>query len=131
MGIALTATGRPDEAIDRLTEALRIFQEARQQFWEGMTLFRLAKVHLAVGGWRQAAAHVEQSLVILREGGGEWRTANALTVLGSALAGMGQLVRAHACWHDALGIYTVLNSPEAQDVRRLLGGESASSSVAV
>jgi tetratricopeptide (TPR) repeat protein len=130
MSVALTATGRLAEAQSCLTEALPIFHEARQQFWEGMTLYRLAEVHLAAGRWRESASHVEQALVILREIGGEWRTANALTVLGKALAGMGQSVRAHACWHDALGVYTALGSPEAQDVRKLLGGGS-SASVAV
>ncbi len=112
MGIPLTATGRLDEAQTCLTEALQIFQDARQQFWEGMTLYRLAEVHLAARRWRQSAAHVEQSLIILREVGGEWRTANALTVLGRALGGMDQPVRAHACWQDALSVYTSLGSPE-------------------
>jgi DNA-binding SARP family transcriptional activator len=119
-GIPLTACGLLDEAQDRLTEALHNFRDARQQFWEGMTLFRLAEVHLAAGRWRQSAAHVEQSLVILRKVGGDWRTANALTLLGRALVGMGQRVRAVACWNDALGIFTALGSPEAQDVRLLL-----------
>jgi DNA-binding SARP family transcriptional activator len=123
MSIALTATGRLDEAQGRLTEALQIFRDARQQLWEGMTLFRLAEVYLAAGRWRQSASHVEQALVILREGGGEWRTANALTVLGRALAGMGQRVRADACWHDALGIFSALGAPEAHEVQRLLGDE--------
>ncbi|MFI1094576.1 BTAD domain-containing putative transcriptional regulator [Streptomyces sp. NPDC020917] len=127
LGIALTAAGRLDEALEGLTEALCTFREGRQQFWEGMTLFRLAKVHLAAGGWRQSASHAEQALVILRSVGGDWRVANALTVLGRALAGMGQPVRAHACWQDSLGIYTALGSPEAGEVRELLGGESASS----
>jgi tetratricopeptide (TPR) repeat protein len=127
LGIVLTATGRLDEALERLTEALRIFREARQQFWEGMTLFRLAKVRLSAGQWRQSASHAEQALIILRDVGGEWRVANALTLLGRALDGMGQSVRAHACWQDSLGIYTSLGSPEAQEVQKLLGGESASS----
>jgi DNA-binding SARP family transcriptional activator len=127
MSNALTVTGRLDEALDYLTEALQIFQDARQQFWEGMTFHRLAEVHLAAGRWRQSASHAEQALVILRTMGGEWRTANALTVLGRALAGMNQPVRAHACWHDALGIHTALGSPEAQDVGRLLSGGSPSS----
>ncbi|MEC3994695.1 BTAD domain-containing putative transcriptional regulator [Actinacidiphila sp. DG2A-62] len=130
LGIALTATGRLDEALEGLTEALHVFREGRQQFWEGMTLFRLAKVHLAGGSWRQAASHAEQALVILRDVGGEWRVANALTVLGSALFGLGQPVRAHACWQDSLGIYTALGSPEAQEVRQLLGGD-AETTVAV
>jgi DNA-binding SARP family transcriptional activator len=132
MGVTLTAAGRLDEALGCLTEALAIFRAARQQFWEGMTLFRLAQLHLAAERWRQSASHVEQSLVILREIGGEWRTSNALTVLGSALQGMGQQVRAHACWHDALAVFTSMGSPEAAGVRRLLGDEEApESSLAV
>ncbi|HEY3482317.1 MAG TPA: tetratricopeptide repeat protein, partial [Streptomyces sp.] len=125
MGITLTATGRLDDALTCLDEALGIFRDARQQFWEGMTLFRLAQVHLAARAWRQAAAHVEQALVIVREVGGEWRTANALTVLGRALDGMGQSVRAHACWREALAVFTALGSSEATYVRGLLGEESA------
>jgi DNA-binding SARP family transcriptional activator len=126
LSIPLTASGRLDEALACLTEALPIFRDARQQFWEGMTLYRLAEVHQEAGRWRQSASQVEQALVLLREVGGEWRTANALTMLGRALANLDQPVRAHACWQDALGIYTALGSPEAQDVRRLLGGESPS-----
>jgi DNA-binding SARP family transcriptional activator len=128
MAIALTTADRLDEAQSCLTEALQTFRDARQQFWEGMTLFRLAEVHLAAGSWRQSASHVEQALVILRESGGEWRTANALTVLGRALAGMGQPVRAYACWQDALGIFSAIGSTrEARDVRHLLGNGPASS----
>ncbi|WNI15938.1 AfsR/SARP family transcriptional regulator [Actinacidiphila sp. ITFR-21] len=126
MAISLTAADRLEEAQACLTEALQIFRDARQQFWEGMTLYRLAKVHLAGNSWRQSASHVEQALVILRETGGEWRVANALTVLGQALAGMGQPVRAHACWHDALSAFSAIGSfREAQDVRRLLGDDTA------
>ncbi|WP_333769562.1 AfsR/SARP family transcriptional regulator [Streptomyces sp. IBSBF 2435] len=127
MGITLTATGSHDGALGCLTEALEIFRAARQQFWEGMTLYRLAQLHLAAGRYRQSASHVEQALVIMREIGGDWRTANALTVLGQALAAMGQEVRAHACWHDALATYAALGSPEITEVRRLLGDESESS----
>jgi tetratricopeptide (TPR) repeat protein len=127
MSIPLTAVGRLDEAHSCLTEALQIFRDARQQFWEGVTLYRLAEAHLAANRQRQSASHAEQALAILRDVGGEWRTANALTVLGKALAGMGQLVRAHACWHDALGMYVALGSPEAHDVRSLLGDSSAPS----
>ncbi|WP_327290681.1 AfsR/SARP family transcriptional regulator [Streptomyces sp. NBC_01198] len=126
MGITLTATGSHDDALGCLTEALEIFRAARQQFWEGLTLYRLAQLHLAAGRYRQSAAHVEQALVIMREIGGDWRTANALTVLGRALDAMGQEVRAHACWHDALAAYSALGSPEAAEVRRLLGDASPS-----
>jgi DNA-binding SARP family transcriptional activator len=121
MGVTLTATGAHDGALSCLTEALEIFRSVRQQLWEGLTLWRLAQLHLAAGRYRQSASQVEQALVIMRDIGGEWRTANALTVLGRALAGMGQQVRAHACWRDALAAYAALGSPEAAEVRQLLG----------
>lgn len=126
MGTALTAADRLQDAVTCLTEALGIFRGTRQQLWEGMTLFRLANAHLTARQWRQAAAFTEQALPLLRESGGEWRTANALTVLGRALTGLGQSVRAHACWHDALGTFTALGVPEAEEVRALIGDHPAS-----
>ncbi|WP_063762250.1 AfsR/SARP family transcriptional regulator [Streptomyces sp. NRRL F-5123] len=124
MGVTLTATGSYDRALACLTEALEIFRTVRQRLWEGLALYRLGRLHLAAGSYRLSASHVEQALVVMREIGGEWRTANSLTVLGQALTGMGQPVRAHACWHDALATYTALGSPEAAQVRRLLDGEA-------
>lgn len=126
MGTALTAADRLDEAVTCLTEALTIFRDARQQLWEGMAFYRLAKAHLTAQRWRQAAACAEQALPLLRESGGEWRTANDLVLLGQALAGIGQTVRAHACWHDALGVFVALGAPEADEVRELLGDQPTS-----
>jgi DNA-binding SARP family transcriptional activator len=125
LAIALTAARREDEAYACLTEALPIFRAARQQLWEGMTLFRMAEVQLASGGHRQAASLAEQSLNLLRETGGAWRRAHALTVLGTSLDGMGQPDRARACWRDALAEFTALGSPEADTVRRLLTDPAA------
>lgn len=131
LAIALTAAHREEEAYACLTEALPIFREARQQLWEGMTLFRMAEVQLASRGHRQAASLAEQSLNLLRETGGTWRRAHALTVLGKSLDGMGQPDRARACWRDALAEFTALGSPEAESVRRLLGDPADPAAVAV
>ncbi|MDX3094506.1 BTAD domain-containing putative transcriptional regulator [Streptomyces sp. ME19-03-3] len=125
LAIALTAAHREDEAYACLSEALPLFREARQQLWEGMTLFRMAEVQLASGGHRQAASLAEQSLNLLRETGGAWRWAHALTVLGKSLDGLGQPDRARACWRDALAEFTALGSADAETVRRLLAGPAA------
>lgn len=85
-----------------------------------MTLFRLAEVDIAAGRHAQAAANAEMALTVLRGIGGEWRRGNVLTVLGRALAGIGQSGRAQVCWQEALGIYEELDSPEAGEVRALL-----------
>lgn len=120
LGLALTGAGQVDQAHTVLTEALETFRENRQQFWYGMTLFRLAEVHLADRQPAQAAAQAEQALAVLHGIGGEWRRANILTVLGRGLAAIGQTGRAQACWSDALTVFKELGSPEEAEVRALL-----------
>jgi tetratricopeptide (TPR) repeat protein len=118
-GIVLTQAGRLHEALAQLSEALQIFTESRQRLWEGTTHFRIAQVHLAARRFAQAAQHAEQALGIGCIGG-DWMKANALTVLGKALAALGQSGRAGACWRDALAIYEAAGSSEAGEVRALL-----------
>ncbi|MEU8621266.1 BTAD domain-containing putative transcriptional regulator [Streptomyces sp. NPDC048623] len=120
LGLALTAAGQTSRARDVLTEALAVFQESRQQLWHGMTLFRLAEVHLTDRKHAAAASSAEQALSVLHGIGGDWRRANILTVLGRSLAGLGQIDRARACWGDALAVFEKLASPEAEEVRGLL-----------
>ncbi|NEE22290.1 tetratricopeptide repeat protein, partial [Streptomyces sp. SID7499] len=84
--------------------------------------FRLAEVEIASGQPAQAAQYAELALTVLRGIGGEWRRGNVLTVLGRALAGIGQTGRAQVCWNEALEIYDELGSPEADGVRSLLTG---------
>ncbi|WLQ41410.1 BTAD domain-containing putative transcriptional regulator [Streptomyces laculatispora] len=121
LGLALTRAGRQNEAEGRLSEALTVFRESRQRLWEGMTLFRLAEVHLAAQRPARAAAFSEQALTVLLHIGGEWRRANVLTVLGQALDGIGQADRANVCWREALAVFDQLKAPESDIVRGLLG----------
>ncbi|WP_419995802.1 BTAD domain-containing putative transcriptional regulator [Streptomyces boninensis] len=120
LGIALAAQGRLDDAESEYRQALRIFEENRQQFWEGMTLFRLAELHLDARRPAQSAAHAEQALARLRDLGGPQRRATTLSVLGKALEALGQHVRARACWTEALAIFEELEAPEAAELRGLL-----------
>ncbi|MEU0628714.1 BTAD domain-containing putative transcriptional regulator [Streptomyces sp. NPDC005989] len=125
LGLALARAGRQDEAQDRLSEALSVFRDSRQRLWEGMTLFRLAEVHLDAGRSAQAAGLAEQALTVLLHVGGEWRRANVLTVLGKALQGIGQADRAKVCWQEAVSVFDQLKAPEAEAVKRLLHPASA------
>ncbi|MFF4900938.1 BTAD domain-containing putative transcriptional regulator [Streptomyces sp. NPDC001068] len=120
LGLALTSAGETRLALETLTDALGVFQDARQQLWHGMTLFRIAELHLADHGPAQAAACAEQALAVLHGIGGEWRRANILTALGRGLHGVGQTDRAKVCWQEALSVFEASGSPEAADVRRLL-----------
>ncbi|GHC64861.1 AfsR/SARP family transcriptional regulator [Streptomyces cinnamoneus] len=124
-GVALTQAGRHEEAMARLAEALPVFRDNRQRLWEGMTLFRMAELFLAMHEPAKAAAHAEQALAQLRGIGGEWRRANILTVLGRSLDVFGQSGRAHACWTEALAIFDQLGAAEAAEVRGLLAPVAA------
>ncbi|MEU8892240.1 BTAD domain-containing putative transcriptional regulator [Streptomyces sp. NPDC048442] len=120
LGLALTQNEQREEATERLYEALAVFRDSRQRFWEGMTLFRLSEVDMAAEQPALAAAKAEQALTVLRGIGGEWRRGNVLTVLGRALHAVGQSGRAHVCWREALAIYEESSSPEAAEVHKLL-----------
>jgi DNA-binding SARP family transcriptional activator len=124
LGIALTEAMRLPEALHQLTEALALFHEHRQPLWEGVTHFRIAEMHLAAQQPTLAASHAEQAIA-LRGIGGEWRRGTVLTVLGRALARLGQSDRAQACWREALTIYEQLGSAEAVEVRALLASKAA------
>lgn len=124
LGIALTKAERLSEAHSQLSDALALFHENRQPLWEGVTHFRLAKVHLAARRPTLAASHAEQAIA-LRGIGGEWNRARVLTVLGTALRQLGQRDRARVCWRDAEVVFTQLGSPELTEVRALLAAEIA------
>ncbi|MFD9614628.1 BTAD domain-containing putative transcriptional regulator [Streptomyces sp. NPDC059083] len=125
LGMALAQSGQSAAAAERLKEALAVFRDSRQRLWEGMTLYRLAESDVSERRHAQAASNAEMALTVLRGIGGEWRRGNVLTVLGHALSGIGQTVRAEACWRDALGVFDSLGSPEADTVRALLDPAAA------
>ncbi|MDT0320081.1 AfsR/SARP family transcriptional regulator [Streptomyces millisiae] len=120
LGRSLAADGQPQAAMQQLTAALATFTSHRQRLWEGMTLFRMAEVHLSTDQPTEAARLAEQALAQLRDVGGDYRRAQILTLLGHALAAIGQAGRAHACWEQALVTFEELGSQEADAVRNLL-----------
>ncbi|MCX4762933.1 tetratricopeptide repeat protein [Streptomyces sp. NBC_01275] len=119
LGIALSAADRYGEALEHLSEALRLFQENRQRLWEGSANFRISEAYLASGRPALAAQHAERALA-LRVIGGEWMRANVLTTLGQALEQIGQTDRARACWSEALNIHEASGAPEVEQVKALL-----------
>ncbi|MEV7790029.1 BTAD domain-containing putative transcriptional regulator [Streptomyces sp. NPDC088106] len=119
LGLAFRAAGRFGEADEELQRALAVFRDHRQQLWQGTTHFRIAEAHLSARQPALAAQHAEQALA-LGCTGGEIARAEVLTTLGIALNALGQLVRAQACWSDALSILEESESPEARELRTLI-----------
>ncbi|WP_435220407.1 BTAD domain-containing putative transcriptional regulator [Streptomyces sp. Tue6028] len=119
LGLALRAAGRLREADEELQRALAVFQDNHQKLWQGTTHFRIAEAHLSARQPALAARHAEQALA-LGCTGGEVARAQVLATLGSALNALGQLVRAQACWRDALSLLEQADSPEAAELRSLI-----------
>jgi DNA-binding SARP family transcriptional activator/Tfp pilus assembly protein PilF len=119
VGIALTQASEYPEALSQFSEALAIFSNHRQRLWEGTTHFRIAEAHLAARRPAQAAQHAESALT-LRCIGGDPMRGNVLTILGHALAALGQAGRARACWSEALSLFEETNSIEAAELRAFL-----------
>ncbi|MBD0424832.1 tetratricopeptide repeat protein [Streptomyces sp. TRM S81-3] len=124
LGIALTKADRHSEALSQFSDALSIFEGHRQRLWQGTTNYRIAEVHLAAQRPPQAAQHAEQALSLGCIGGDRMR-ASVLTLLGRALAGLGQVDRARACWREALNLFRQYGAPEADEVQALLTPASA------
>ncbi|MET8676092.1 tetratricopeptide repeat protein [Streptomyces sp. NPDC004647] len=120
LGIALQKAGRHSEALATLRQALAVFQENRQRFWEGMTILRIAETELAAMRPGQAVGHAERALVLLSDVGSDWRRGRVLVVLGQALQQLGQYARARTCWEEALAIFDELGRPDAAVTRTLL-----------
>ncbi|MGQ4389379.1 BTAD domain-containing putative transcriptional regulator [Streptomyces sp. SAS_270] len=119
VGIALTQTCEYTEALAQFSEALAIFSDHRHRLWVGTTHFRIAEAHLAARRPAQAAQHAEQALSLGCIGGDPMR-GNVLTLLGRALAALGQADRAKACWHEALTLVEQTGSPGAAELRAFI-----------
>ncbi|WDM12385.1 winged helix-turn-helix domain-containing protein [Streptomyces lavenduligriseus] len=126
LALALAATGEPAAALRLLGEALEVFRGGRLLFWQSMTHYRMAEIHLAQDAPAAAAASAEAALIPLDEVGGDVWRANALTLLGRALSRLGQSGRAESCWREALALYEELGADEARDLRDLLHEGAAS-----
>ncbi|MEO3750584.1 BTAD domain-containing putative transcriptional regulator [Streptomyces sp. B6B3] len=120
LGIALTEDGQHVAAAEQFVQALNSFRSNRQRVWEGLSLFRLAEVRLAMNMPAEAATMAERALAQLSNSSGPTWRANVLTVLGRALDAIDQRGRARACWEQALSIFEEHGSIEASAVRNLL-----------
>ncbi|MFJ3793343.1 AfsR/SARP family transcriptional regulator [Kitasatospora sp. NPDC090091] len=120
LGVVLAATGTPAEAIDRLREAVALFQSRRQRLWEGYALARLAASLLATGQDRAAAEAADESLTIAQELDAPYCQGLANAALGEALLKTEQTARALACLQEAHSALARLGATEAAAVVELI-----------
>jgi tetratricopeptide (TPR) repeat protein/transcriptional regulator with XRE-family HTH domain len=120
MGLLSEAGGRFQEAAVWYEQALALLREVGDRAGEGGVLGNLAEVCVRGGDPQHAVRWAEDAAMVCREAGNRQGEASALRWLGAALEALGDLGRARAAWQAALALYTVLDLPEAEELRRLL-----------
>ncbi|MBB2912645.1 DNA-binding SARP family transcriptional activator/tetratricopeptide (TPR) repeat protein [Streptosporangium becharense] len=120
LGMILSRVGRLNEAVHHHAECLAFFRAGNQRVWEQRVCSRLAETFIHAGRFPDATRHAEEALAVSREIGHPYGEAQALAVLGRALAGLGSAGRSRVCLERAHGIFRALGAPEADDLRALL-----------
>ncbi|MFD7904264.1 BTAD domain-containing putative transcriptional regulator [Kitasatospora sp. NPDC059747] len=131
LGVVLSSTGAPVEAVSHLREAHKLYQEQQNRLREGYTLARLSESLLAIGQAGEAAEAAGESLAIAQEIDGAYCQGLANAALGEALLALAQPARGLACLREAHAMFTRLGVPEASPVADLISQqhtEPASSS---
>jgi tetratricopeptide (TPR) repeat protein len=116
--------GRFDAAITAYAESLGAFEELGDAYGQGNALANLGEVCGVAGRAGEAVDYCQRSLELFREVGDRSDEAEALWRLGSAWDALGRRELAHACWREALAIFTAIGAPRASEIERLLGGDS-------
>ena len=105
LGIDLRLTGRLDEAITTLHQALAIYQDLDDLTGEGTTLTNLGGVLTQAGQFAEADTVLRSAIDILRQQGRHFSEAVALINLAALLNATGQPDAAIAALRDADAIY--------------------------
>ncbi|MGW6913777.1 AfsR/SARP family transcriptional regulator [Kitasatospora sp. NPDC054939] len=120
LGVVLSSTGSPHEAVDHLREANQLYQAQQNRLREGYTLARLSVALLASGRAAEASDAAGESLAIAQELDSAYCQGLANAALGEALLGLAQPARGLACLQEAHAIFTRLGVPEASPVADLI-----------
>ncbi|MFE1507883.1 BTAD domain-containing putative transcriptional regulator [Streptomyces sp. NPDC058726] len=99
---ALRDSGRLEEAITPLRQAMTIFRELGHTEGRASTVANLGDAYLLSGHLRKAVEYTRRGLVIARATGNAWSEGIALTNLGDAYQRLGRFDEAVACLQQAL-----------------------------
>ncbi|MGA8115253.1 MAG: tetratricopeptide repeat protein, partial [Actinocatenispora sp.] len=122
VGSACAALGRYAEAREHQRTALRLGHQIGMPALQGKALNQLGRIDELTGDNAAAAERYREALRVSAGIGARYEQAIALDGLGAATAGLGRPDEARRYWREALALYTELDSPTADDVRRRLAG---------
>ncbi len=120
LGRAYFDLGEPHKAIEYNEQALKIAREIGDKRNESVWLSNLGNAYYNLGKPRKAIEYCEQALAIAREIGDQRGEGNALFSMSLSLDELGQRAKAIDQAKLALEIYEQIESPYADQVRKLL-----------
>lgn len=119
-GRVLRQAGEYDSAIGVFLRCVAVARANRLPIFEILGVVEIAGCHLAAGRHADALAWAEQGRASAARVSWERTEAEALTVLGRALAALGEPERSQVCLREAHGIFAGLGLPAADELRPLL-----------
>jgi DNA-binding SARP family transcriptional activator/tetratricopeptide (TPR) repeat protein len=122
-GISLRQ-GTYQQAISYLRQALALFRQSGYQHGESVTLSWLAEALDASGQPAAARAQLATALRLAAETGGTYQQARVHRDLAESHHRAGQDEQARHHWQQALSLFSQLDAPEADQIRRQLTAAS-------
>lgn len=119
--------GRLEDALADLRSCVQIAQETGSRIMAGRAMSVLAEVRLARGETEQARTAALDALTAHQETGYRLGEALALRHLGDIARAAGDLGEARRRWQQAHDLHAEIGTPEAAELRDLLGTGSTSS----
>jgi tetratricopeptide (TPR) repeat protein len=124
LGILHTDLGQPAEATEQYQHALAILRDIGEAHGEAHVLNSLGETARAGGQLSAALAHHTAAHAIAESIGARYQQARAQAGLGHVHRGLGDLPEAHRHFEAALEHYVAVGTPEADEIRAYLVGES-------
>jgi tetratricopeptide (TPR) repeat protein len=121
LGEAHRDAGRHEQAMRYLLEARRLSVVIPDRYNEGRCLTSLGYTYLEAGKPHEAVRSLEEAFGITVSLGGRYEQARIRSALADALLKLGQTDMARDHLAAALGIYSEIEAPEADDIRHRLG----------
>jgi tetratricopeptide (TPR) repeat protein len=124
LGLVDLRQGRHEQAASRFRQALKLSRESGDRCGEAEALHGLGEVFLAAGQAEPAIARYRAALDLASAIDDKYEQARALFGLADSHYVAGEPTRAHREWRQALALFSVLGTPEADEIRDRLRRES-------
>jgi DNA-binding SARP family transcriptional activator/tetratricopeptide (TPR) repeat protein len=121
-GRVMRRRGDLDEAIAVFLRSITVARAHRLPVFEVLGALEIAGCHLSAGRHADALAWAELARATAVRTSWERSEAEALALIGRALAALGEPERSQACLREAHGLFTRLGMPVAEELRPLLTG---------